>query len=82
MFPVDADELFTQSELVRLEARIRTGLITTRPATPEAVRQTARDALRLLREVQRARRLVSHLVGLAEEQGLLVPTASEQRRRA
>ena len=82
MFPVEADQLFTQSELVQLETRIRTSLITTRPAPPEVVRQTARDALRLLREVQRARRLVAHVVGLAEEQGLLATPAHAQRRRA
>ena len=74
MDPVEAERLFTGRELVRLEAQLRTTLTTTRAAPAAVVRQHARDELRLLREVQRARRFIAHVTRLAQEQGLLPPS--------
>src|SRR5215218_7223303 len=74
MNPVEAEQLFTGRELVRLEAQLRTTLTTTRAAPAAVVRQLARDGLRLLSEVHRARRFIAHVTRLAQEQGLLRPS--------
>jgi hypothetical protein len=76
MDPVDADRLFTGPELARVEARVRANLLASQPAPAAAVRQTAQEELRLLREVHRARRFIAHVARLAEDQGLLRPAGA------